>query len=178
MQTSFTVLVAGMVVISLSAIVFSKRALSWTFEWLIFSKSAPIVALGAGGIWFLTNVLRMGPEDLGEHRVALFVAFGTVILLSFFRLRDLLAVRGVAVLLLVCADLALTNVYCEPIPLKNFFVLFVYVAIVFATVIGAIPYLLGNFLKFLLESKVARISLATLLGACGILMVIGARAFP
>jgi hypothetical protein len=102
-------------------------------------------------------VLHLSVADFGEHRFALFALFATIILLSFFKMRELLSIRGLAVLLLVCSKAMLDNVYCEPVLWKNYFVSFVYLVIIFSMIIGSMPYHLRYFLDFLIKSKTSRV---------------------
>ncbi|MDR1433144.1 MAG: hypothetical protein LBI61_02260 [Puniceicoccales bacterium] len=150
---------------------FSRGRFEKACHWLIFSKSAPFATIGLGGGWFLANVLHLSIADLGEHRVPLFLLFGAIILLSFFKMRDLLAVRGLAILLLVCAGMMLENVYGERILSKNFFVSFIYLMIIFAMVIGSIPYAFVSLSKFLRESDGARFTCAAAAACYGTLLL-------
>ncbi|MDR1413502.1 MAG: hypothetical protein LBI56_00995 [Puniceicoccales bacterium] len=164
MHINPTVFATSIALVLLSVLIFSRNFLAKTYNWLIFSKNAPFLTMGTGGIWFLVNVLRLSPADFGEYRVAFFTGFGVLILLSFFKMRELLAVRGVAVLMLLSAGLHLKLGSCESIFLKSFFISFVYLTIVLAMLIGSLPYILRDFMQVLLESGKARCF-------CGILSV-------
>jgi hypothetical protein len=171
MEGVFTVFFGGAALIFLSALLFFKKLMGKFYDWLIFSTNASPILLGIGGGWFLGNVLHLSPADFGDHRVLLFSMFSTVILLSFFKMRDLLAVRGLAVLLLVLSNFALTSVYCTAIPRKNFFVTFAYLVVIFAMTIGTFPYLMRDSLAFLLKSKVARMATGMCTFAYGVLLL-------
>lgn len=160
-----------MVLCILSLLMVKRAALDGAYVWLMFSKRAPMVTLGIGGMWFLWNVLHMSTADFGEYRGIFFLAFLSIILLSFYGMRELLAVRGLSVLLLVCSDMMLDSVYCEEIFLKNFFVAFVYGIIIFAMMIGSMPHLLRDMLQRLLLSRLLRTFCGILALACGLLLI-------
>jgi hypothetical protein len=130
-----------------------------------------MVTVGLGGVCFLKNVLFLSVADFGEYRVVLFLAFGTILLFSFSKMRELLSIRGLAILLLIYADLALSGVYCEQIYLKNAFVSFVYLVVILAMVIGTLPYLFRNFLELLLKSQCSRITLSSFMSTYGLLLL-------
>ncbi|MDR1173794.1 MAG: hypothetical protein LBK24_03305, partial [Puniceicoccales bacterium] len=121
---------------------------------------------------FLVNVLHLSMADFGAHKFSLFAIFATIILFSFFKMRELLSIRGLAVLLLVCSKAMLDNVYCESVLWKNYFVSFVYLIIIFSMLIGSMPYLLRDFLDFLIKSKASRVILGTSSMAYGILLAL------
>jgi hypothetical protein len=171
MSVNFTVFFAGMALVALAVVLFSRRLLEWFYRWLIFSKSAPVLLFGTGGIWFLNNVLHLSVADFGRYKIGFFIVFGIVLALSFFKMSELLAVRGVAVLLLLYAKQMLDSVYCEPILAKNFFVSFTYALIIIGMIIGSVPYLCRNCLFALLNSTAARISLGALSTGCGIFLM-------
>ncbi|MDR1401570.1 MAG: hypothetical protein LBI81_01260 [Puniceicoccales bacterium] len=141
-----------------------------TYKWLIFSREAPFVTLGIGGTWFLVNVLQLSTADFGEHRITLFLGFLVILVLSFLRMRELIALRGVAVLMLLCANLQLGGVCGEAILFRIFFVSFVYLSITFAMIVCCNPYMLRNLLEMLMESEKAR-------RVCGIFFALCAGLF-
>ncbi|MDR2778831.1 MAG: hypothetical protein LBB16_00900 [Puniceicoccales bacterium] len=171
MSGNVTIFIAGMVVVLLSLLSFSSNCLQRFNDWLLFSKYAPLVTLGIGGTSFLINVFHLSTADFGEHKFALLIVFGMVILLSFFQMRELLSMRGLAVLLLVCSKVMLDNVYCEPILWKNCFISFIYLIIIFSMLIGSMPYLFRDFLDFLIKSKTSRIILGAFSMTYGIVLV-------
>lgn len=68
------------------------------------SKGAALVLFGAAAAWFLYGISQMGDADLaGIPRPALLGAFGAAGVAAFLYLPDLLAVRGLAGLLLLTA---------------------------------------------------------------------------
>ncbi|MDR1596045.1 MAG: hypothetical protein LBR91_03960 [Puniceicoccales bacterium] len=172
MQGNFTIFLAGAALIFLSSVLFVKDLLQKFHDWLIFSKTAPFATMGIGGAWFLVNVLRLSAADFGEYRDVLFLAFALVIVLSFFKMTELLAVRGLAVLLLVLSNFALDSVYCEQIRWKNFFVSLSYAVIALAMLVGAAPYVMRDGMVFLLKSKIPRMAIGSCVLAYGTLLIL------
>jgi predicted membrane channel-forming protein YqfA (hemolysin III family) len=171
MYVSSVIFATGVVLLLTSLLFFFPRCLKAAYDWLIFSKTAPMVTVGLGGVCFLKNVLLLSVADFGEYRVVLFLAFGTILLLSFSKMRELLSIRGLAILLLIYADFALNEVYCEQIHFKNAFVSFIYLLVVLAMVIGTLPYLFRNFLELLLKSQCFRIILSLVMSTYGLLLL-------
>jgi hypothetical protein len=92
--------------------------------------------------------------------LALIAVFAVAILLAFHGIRDLLAVRGLAILAILLANFTLDSIYCEPVPLRGVLALIAYLIVVSAMIIGAAPYLFVSFSEFLLKSTATRIALA------------------
>ncbi|MDR2603361.1 MAG: hypothetical protein LBC11_02260 [Puniceicoccales bacterium] len=170
MSGNVTIFMVGVIVALLSLFSFSSNHLQKLSNWLLFSRYAPFVTLGIGGMAFLINVFYLNIADFGEYKFILLILFAMIILLSFFKMRELLSIRGLAILLLVCSKAMLDNIYCEPILGKNYFVSFVYLVIILSMLIGSMPYLLRDFLDFLIKSKVSRVILGTFLIIWGILL--------
>jgi hypothetical protein len=111
-MSSNMVIVVAWIRVTPPALFFSSNCLQKLSNWLLFAKYAPFVTLGIGGKAFLVNVFHRNMADFGEDRFMLLIAFVTIILLSFCKIRELLSIRGSAVLLLVCFKAMLDNVYC------------------------------------------------------------------
>jgi hypothetical protein len=63
------------------------------------------VLMGLGTIWFLWNLNNESISDFAAYKSVMLVGFGTVGLLTCVFVRDFLAVRGLAVVLLLLAKL-------------------------------------------------------------------------
>jgi hypothetical protein len=67
------------------------------------SQTAAYVLFGGAAVWFLSRVAVLSEADFGQYRNALFVGFSAVAVLSFFYVKEFLAVRGLAALILLSA---------------------------------------------------------------------------
>jgi len=133
------------------------------------SPVAAVVVFGGAALWFLWGVLNLGPADFGgqgpafrsheagdfrQYLVALFAAVG---LGAFFVARDFLAVRGFAILILLAArhllDASFYHMQLAPPGSRVVLNAFVYVAIVVALYVGAMPYQMRDFFLWLWPEK-------------------------
>lgn len=135
------------------------------------SMVAAIIVFGGASAWFLlVHVANLGPADFGEYRKILFAGFAAVALLSFFYVPDFLAVRGVAALTLLFAAEVLQSAYGMPEASRLFLVGFIYLAILLALYLAAVPYRLRDFFDWLFaRTNRARI-VGSVLAAYGVLL--------
>jgi len=113
------------------------------------SRNAAYATMGVASVWFLHNVLHLGPADFGQWKELIFaVALGAA-LGSFVYVPDFLAVRGGAALTLLCAGELLSAAFLKDPWTRLFLVSFVYLAIVAAIYLGASPFRLRDFLEWL-----------------------------
>jgi hypothetical protein len=105
---------------------------------------------GMAVVILLYKILHLSVADFGNYKYPLFAAFSLIYGLSFFRVKDLLAVRGLAILLLLLCDKTLDKIYCTTFFLHGAFVCVVYIIVIFAMAIGAAPYLLRDAIDRLL----------------------------
>jgi hypothetical protein len=115
------------------------------------SQAAAVVFFGAASLWFLSLISKLGPADFGEYRRLLVLVFAAVGLGAFFVAKDFLAVRGVAVLLLLAARHALdaSLAYTPPPTSRVWLNAFVYLVIVLAIYLGSTPYQARDFIAWL-----------------------------
>jgi len=115
------------------------------------SKAAGFVFFGGGAAWFIAEVAQLGPADFGEYRQYFVIFFGAVAIAAFFVSRDFLAVRGVAILLLLCSRLMLdaSLVIYPPPDSRRVLNVFVYILIGLALYFGTMPYQLRDFFGWL-----------------------------
>lgn len=114
------------------------------------SPAAAYLLFGGASVWFLHRVYHLGEADFGQFRIALFLGFGAVALLSFFYVAEFLAVRGLAALVLLSAGPLLDTAFTlYEIPQRLFFVTFVYAALTLALYLGAVPYRLRDLIEWL-----------------------------
>ncbi|MBC2595522.1 hypothetical protein H5P28_14745 [Ruficoccus amylovorans] len=142
-----------------------------TFGWMR-STPAAVVLFGGAAVWFLWHIAHLGKADFGDYKQLLLLVFGVTALGSFFFVRDFLAVRGLAVLMLLSARPLLDAAYMQfDHPQRLLMVIAVYIGIVIALIIGAAPYRLRNFFTWLF-AKNARVRALGL-----VLVVYGAAVF-
>jgi len=114
------------------------------------SSTAAIVFFGGAAVWFLYKVWHLPEADFGNHRTLLAIGFGAIAALSFKYVPDFLAVRGLAVLVLLSASPLLGAAYMKyEVPQRLFMVSLVYLAIALALYLGAVPYRLRDFIDWL-----------------------------
>ncbi len=143
------------------------------------SQNAAYVTMGAGGAWFLYKMLHLGPEDAlfgAQTNTIFFAIFGLAWLGSFFVMKDFLAVRGLAVLVLMLAFYLLKSAFgLYELPARLFLVSFVYVAIVLAIWLGVSPFRARDFLGWLYRSANRTRFFGGALAGYG--LILGAAAF-
>ena len=135
------------------------------------SKWATIVLFGSALAWFLWIVAHLGEGDFGEYRQWLFLLFGAVGLAAFWYVPDFLAIRGLASLILLGSYEFLMAAYMEAPESRLFMVSAVYVLIVIALFLGALPYLWRDGLNWLFARKPISQSLGVLCAAYGVLLI-------
>jgi len=137
------------------------------------STTAAIVCFGGAACWFLYKVWHLPEADFGNHRTVLAIGFGAVAALAFKYVPDFLAVRGVAILVLLGASPLLDAAYMRyDLPQRLFLVSLVYLAIALALCLGAQPYHLRNFLEWLFARPVRSRLFGGVLASYGALLAI------
>lgn len=116
------------------------------------SERAALVLFGAAAFWFCHRVLHMSDADLifPAPKAYYAGAFGLIALLSFFYVKEFLAVRGLAALALLAAGPLLDAAFgLYEIPSRLFMVSAVYVVIAAALVVAAQPWRLRDAIEWL-----------------------------
>lgn len=114
------------------------------------SRAATWVFFGGGAVWFLWRIAHLSSADFGDYKIPLFLGFAAVAVLSFRCVPDFLAVRGLAIVVLLAARDLLRAAFMEYAhPQRLFLVSLVYLAIIAALYLGAAPYRLRDFLSWL-----------------------------
>lgn len=134
------------------------------------SPVATVILFGSSALWFLWHVAHLGEADFGNLKNILLFLFGGIALGSFFVVKDFLAVRGVAVLILLTARVLLDAAYMEEPTSRLFLVTFVYISIVVALYLGTVPFKLRDFFKWLFESPFRPKLLGGVLAVYGLLL--------
>ena len=105
------------------------------------SPSAAWLFFGGGAVWFLYNIWNLSSADFGDYHVVLFIIFGAIAVFAFKCVPDFLAVRGVCLLVLLCAAPLLEAAYMEyRYPQRLFMVGIIYLGIALAICLGAQPW--------------------------------------
>lgn len=176
MSLTLATLLPGLVLIALGAGLLSGRSsVAALLKAFPRSPAATVVLFGAGSAWFLYAVWHLSEADFGEYRTILFVAFAAIALLSFKYVPDFLAVRGLAILLLLSAAPLRGAAYMHyEHPQRLLMVTLVYLAIALALYLGAVPYRMRDFLEWLFRRPARPRFLGGLLLAYGLVLAVTA----
>jgi len=145
-----------------------------TLKALPRSSLAAFVLFGGGVLWFLVLVATMGEADriFGSSNAPWVVGFAVLGGLAMKYVPDFLAVRGLSVLVLLAAAPLLRAAFMEyAVPQRLFMVSFVFVAIIAALYLAAVPYRLRDFLQWLYARPVRARALGGGLLAYGLLLI-------
>lgn len=154
-----------------------KSVKQHTFRFLR-SDTATAITFGLAAIGFLYHVANLGEADFGNYRRILLFAFAGVTLLSFLYVREFLVVRGLAILVLLAAGVALDSADLYPaLSSRLFLVSFVYLAIILALYLGASPFRLRDFFEWLFRQRCRSQWLGGLLALYGILLLVVAFSY-
>ena len=174
MSLTLATLIPGLLLHALGgALLLNNSGVVSLLKGLPRSPGATYVLFGAGAAGFLYRVWHLSPADFGDHRGLLFIAFAAIAVLSFYCVPDFLAVRGLAVVVLVGAMPLLDAAYMEyDHPQRLFMVTPVFVAIALAIWLGAQPWRLRDFLEWLFRPGVRARAVGGLLLAYGLLLAV------
>lgn len=120
------------------------------------SSQAAWLVFGAAAVWFIWRVSKLTEADLifFQKPTPVMAAFGILAVLAFIYTPDFLAVRGLAILILLAAEPLLYAAYMEwTHPLRLLMVTAVYVALALAIYLAAYPYKLRDFFDWLFRSS-------------------------
>ncbi|MDR2845197.1 MAG: hypothetical protein LBV28_03785 [Puniceicoccales bacterium] len=142
------------------------------------STAAAVVFFGGGAVWFLWGITRLGESDLaGFPREWMLGIFGVAGLLAFKFLPDLLAVRGLAVLMLLSARALLDAGYMQ-VPHSLVLATTAYAFVVLGVWWGAAPYVFRDWSGWVLEKRPRTLAVGVLIGAVGLANLISAFFVP
>ncbi len=119
------------------------------------SKDAAWVLFWIGTAWFLWRVSRLGEADLifFQTPTLLMLAFAVLAVLSLIYSPDFLAVRGLAILMLLAAEPLLYAAYMEwTHPQRLLMVTAVYLGLTAALYLAAYPFKLRDFFEWLFRT--------------------------
>ena len=104
-------------------------------------RPTAIITMLVGGGWFLFKISQLGQSDFGDYKNILLVLFGATLVGSILYVRDFLAVRGVAIIILLAANTGLKAAFgLYDIPERLLLVTVLYVLITASLVYGIMPY--------------------------------------
>jgi hypothetical protein len=174
MNLTLATLLPGLLMLALGGLLlWNGPAVGATAKALPRSRRASWLFMVAGALWFLWRLVHLSTADELLPKPLLIVAFGAVAVLSFNYAPDFLAVRGLAVLILLGAGELLYAAYMEwAHPQRLFMVGAVYVAIVAAIYLGGYPYRLRDFFGWLFARNSRARVLGAVLGGYGALLAV------
>lgn len=109
-----------------------------------------VLTMLLGGGWFIWKVLQLGAADFGDYKELMALLFAGTLIASILYVQDFLAVRGVAILLLLIANVGLKGAFgLYDIPGRLVLVTVLYVIIFGGIVYGLMPYLMRDTVDFL-----------------------------
>jgi hypothetical protein len=121
------------------------------------SPAAAWVLFGAGALWFVWRLSRIGEADLifFQTPTPVMIGFGALAVLAFIYTPDFLAVRGLCVLMLLAAEPLLRADYMEwSHPQRLLMVTAVYLGLTAALYLAAYPFRLRDFFDWLFRTPV------------------------
>lgn len=141
------------------------------------SQRGAWVFFGAGALWFLWRISRLGEADLifFQNAWPVMLGFGTLAVLAFIYAPDFLAVRGLAILTLLAAEPLLHAAYMEwQHPQRLLMVAAVYVAVAAALYLAAAPYRLRDGFDWLFRQPGRARGLGIFLAVYGLVTAVAA----
>lgn len=100
-----------------------------------------IITMVIGGGWFVWKLSQLGQSDFGDYKNLLMILFGATVVGSILYVRDFLAVRGVAIIVLLAANTGLKSAFgLYDIPERLVLVVILYVFIIAGLTYGIMPY--------------------------------------
>ncbi len=113
-------------------------------NWLMYDRYSTVILFGSASVIFLYKILNLSIADFGEYKTVLFILFSGICILSFYKVRELLSIRGLAILTLFFCDKILDSIYTQISIINIIFTYIIYAIIVIAIIFGSAPYLLRD----------------------------------
>jgi hypothetical protein len=172
MSLTLATLISGVFLLALGLLfLLNHPAIVTSFKRLPRSQSAALLFFGAGAVWFLYRIWYLSEADFGQYRTQLFLFFSVVAVAAFKYVPDFLAIRGLAILMLLGATPLLDAAYMEyHLPQRLFMVTAVFVGIALAIYLGASPFRARDFLEWLYRRPTRARVLGGGLAAYGLLL--------
>jgi hypothetical protein len=146
-----------------------------TSSFRAFPRSVPAtyIFFGGGSLWFLFEVWHLSAADFGDYRTALTIGFAAIALLSFKCVPDFLAVRGLAIIVLLgCFPLLMAGYLRWDHPQIYFQKAFLFVPIILAIWLGAQPWRLRDFFEWLFARRERSRLLGGVVAGYGLLLTV------
>jgi hypothetical protein len=158
--TVATLLTAALFLLSGLALLIPSTTVVSLIKGFPRSTPASVIFFGLGTAGFLYRIVYLSPADFGDYKVYLLVAFSVLAALSFFCVPDFLAVRGLAVCVLLGAMPLLDAAFMHyDVPQRLFMVTPIYlIALPAAIWLGAQPWRMRDFLEWLFRPGPRRCS--------------------
>lgn len=129
-----------------------------------------------GGGWFLWKITQLGQSDFGDYKLWLFLLFAATLVGTLLYVKDFLAIRGIAILVLLSANVGLKSAFGEyDIPARLVLVSTLYVAIVMAILLGVAPYYARDWINWAYRSPIRVRLVGGLLTVVAAALLISAR---
>ena len=178
MSLTFASVLAGLLLLTLGGLLlWNSPAVGATARAFPRSRRAAWLFFGTGSLWFLWIVAHLGEADLIIPRVPLFLIFAALAGLSFKYVPDFLAVRGLAVVLLLAAWQFLFAVYMNYQPQSYPLKIGAFLVVVIALFLAGYPYWLRDFFGWLFARPRRPRTVGTALAAYGLLLTVLAFAY-
>lgn len=134
------------------------------------SKLSSLWLVTLATVWFLwRHIANLGEADFGNYKLIIGGAAVVVAFLSFKYTPDFLAVRGLAMLVLLFSREVLDALFLQEAYTRLFLVTIIYLLIVLALYFGAWPYRMRDFISWLNEKSGRFEVLGVFIALCGIL---------
>lgn len=134
-----------------------------------------IVTMLLGSGWFMWKIAHLAQADFGDYKNLLLILFAATLLGSLFYVRDFLAVRGVAILVLLSANTGLKSAFgLYDIPARLVLVTILYIFIVLAIWYGIMPFKMRDTINRLYKSSLGPRILGLVSVIMGISLVVAA----
>ena len=117
------------------------------------SEGIGFVLMGIGTIWFLYNLQSEAIADFAAYKKYMLIGFGAIGLLTCMFVRDFLAVRGLAVCLLLLAWFTLHRTRWEDSQARLILVVWAYVWVICGMWFTISPWRLRDFLNWWTATK-------------------------
>lgn len=137
-----------------------------------------IITMVIGGGWFLWKITQLGQSDFGDYKNLLLLLFGATLIGSILFVQDFLAVRGVAIIVLLSANTGLKSAFgLYDIPSRLVLVSILYLFVVAAIYYGTMPFKMRDTLNWLYEAPVRMRALGSGFTIMGIALLVSASLY-